>query len=125
MSKYVTFPIAKLLKEKGFTIGNCKEYFTDETISESNVPKDVFYEAVRKNKIISCLAPEIQDVIDWLLEKHGIWIKVECPDNLENNDWISYVYKVGRFECLYASHGIISPKEAYLAAIEYTLKNLI
>jgi len=160
MSKYVTFEISKLLKEKGFKIENCKEYFTDGTISESNIPKDVFYEAVKKNKIISCLAPEIYDVVDWLLDKHEIWIDVTIGKDC-NHVWFDYnIYSAIKprkddelgeefieyeddpnekwlnYETTYDSMidekfeimeklNYPTPKEAYLAAIEYTLKHLI
>jgi len=126
MSKYVNRLIAKLLKDKGYNLP-CEFYwFEGSTVS---IPTRTQYRlendwnSYTTNLRIS--APFISDVVDWLLEKHGIWISVSCPDNLIHNDWISYVYKVGKFECLYASHAVNTPTEAYLLAIEYTLKNLI
>ena len=130
MSKYVSFEISKLLKEKGFDVITQYCFHSDDNrivfvpYNEENLNLEQTYEGEGLG-VSHTSRPHISDVVDWLLEKHGIWISVSCPDNLIHNDWISYVYKVGKFECLYASHAVNTPKEAYLVAIEYTLKNLI
>jgi len=126
LNKLVDFPTAKLLKEKDFNEPCIYFWFEKSNISEPS--RKQFQIPFNWNRFESGMrmsAPFIPDVVDWLLEKYGIWISVSCPDNLIHNDWISYVYKVGQFECLYASHVVNTPKEAYLFAIEYTLKNLI
>jgi hypothetical protein len=121
----VNYTIAKLLKEKGFNKEKCKEYFTDGTLSISNEPKEVFMEAVKHNKVISCLAPTIVDVVMWLYEKHSIWISVyQYKDHAaDNNDPILFRSKItGRNEWLNESY---SPTKEYEAAFEYTLNSLI
>ena len=69
------------------------------------------------------VSPTIADVVMWLYDKHGIWIEVivEQPNHfgydvfkVKNN--ISQVEEFISFN---------SPTEAYEAAIEYTLTNLI
>jgi hypothetical protein len=110
----VRFPIAKLLKEKWFK-EKCKEYFTDGTLSISDEPKEVFMEAVKHNKVISCLAPTIADVVMWFYEKHGIWIEV-TTDVFGKFCWIVKSKRA-------SNNNFNSPTEAYEAAIEYALNN--
>jgi hypothetical protein len=113
MNKPVKYTIAKLLKEKWFK-EKCKEYFTDGTLSISDEPKEVFMEAVKHNKVISCLAPTIADVVMWLYEKYGIWIS---PTHQHNQFfWGFGSYQTQEFK---------TPTEAYEAAIEYALNKLI
>lgn len=86
---------------------------------------------------VCCTAPTIADVITWLYEKHGIWIKMSseikgefwypeieiCSSNAWENDNIRTIRCSGNKKlrsCWYKS-----PTAAYEAAIEYTLNNLI
>ena len=77
-------------------------------------------------------APTIAEVVMWLYEKHGIWISVsitiqkeyyyQCIDitgkkDSTKNNYPSRICKPGNY--------YNSPTEAYEAAIEYTLNNLI
>ena len=90
----------------------------------------------RENVVI--IAPTITEVVMWLYEKHGIWIN-PIP---RLSSWIFTIQEVrtGSNESLididfYESNTYLnfkgvptimnSPTEAYEAAIEYTLKNLI
>ena len=115
----VRFPIAKLLKEKWFK-EKCKEYFTDGTLSISDEPKEVFMEAVKHNKVISCLAPTIADVVMWFYEKHGIWISVNATEDLK-----SFWYEIrGVGRIWFTGKNCNSPTEAYEAAIEYAFPML-
>ena len=113
MREKIKFPLAILLKEKGYK-GKCKEYFTDGTLRISDEPKEVFMEAVKHNKIISCLAPTISEVVMWLYEKHGIWIS---PTHQHNQ----FFWSFGSYQ----TQDFNSPTEAYEEAILYTLNNLI
>jgi len=74
--------------------------------------------------------PTISDVVMWLYENHGIWIYV---DSHEFGKWC-YYYRYNRPHKLsskitengqFGLDDFNSPTEAYEAAIEYTLKNLI
>jgi len=132
MNKPVEFSTAKLLKEKGFKepVIKCyatfKENIVLHSIYNSEIPEDM---NGTRHEIIPNVypnppyysAPTIAQVIMWLYEKHGIWISVyQYKDHAADvND--SFVFRsnytgIKEFN---------SPKEAYEAAIEYTLKNLI
>jgi hypothetical protein len=120
MTTPVSFPLAKLLKEKGFD-KKCKEYFTDGTLSISDEPKEVFIEAVKTNKIISCKAPTISDVVMWIYEKHKIWISVD-PENDINNTWF-HTISHGKSTNVFGNYSSLT--EAYEAGIEDVLINMI
>ena len=62
----------------------------------------------------------------WLYEKHGIWISISC-DCGNDNLFYSKIFstEIGIERCIWTIRGKNSPTEAYEAAIEYTLKNLI
>jgi hypothetical protein len=123
MNTPVSFKLAKLLKEKEF----------DE-------PTKVWHQ--RGNGIVGCVegqrdffnrkgdvytsAPTIAEVVMWLYEKHEIWIGVICD---VGNDLLFtfkiYSTKIGEERCIVNGNMYESPTEAYEAAIEYTLKNLL
>ena len=114
MNTPVSFPIAKLLKEKGFDEKTKNHYYDDgstfiDDIKNSESDHDEFS------------APTIAEVIMWLYEKHGIWISVKLGYGHE------YVVQSTQspFSFIYSDGTYNSPTEAYEAAIEYTLKNLI
>ena len=133
LNKPVDFTTAKLLKEKEYKDKNIlgtvrlsePKYYDPNGIIHSI--KDAFEEI--DYKIEDCFnAPTIVSVVMWLYEKHGIWISVQ-PTSI-----------VGKFQfrTYYNNKGVMnqhwndsmgkefnSPTEAYEAAIEYTLKNLI
>ena len=115
MNTPVNFEIAKLLKKKGFDIGfgnGQKFYFPDtkeltENYRGNNYP-----------------APTIAEVVMWLYEKHGIWISVlQMLNNGERVTWYASYYEQGVGEDIEIYYN--SPTDAYQAAIEYTLNNLI
>lgn len=65
--------------------------------------------------------PTISDVVMWLYEKHHIWIYIK-----QGYKWEWYIETVSSHPELKYNDGLEdSPTEAYEAAIEYTLKNLI
>lgn len=79
--------------------------------------------------------PTISDVVMWLYEKYGIWI-YPLPIDDDMKLWQARIIKGEPFNKLsntlkiisygeISYKGIYSPTEAYEAAIEYTLKNLI
>jgi len=140
MSKNVTFPIAKLLKEKGFN-EPCDDYYTSKGMLNSDGYGDIIfdqgfnshdYEKMlkfdysdfdKKQKEDYFLCPTISDVVDWLLEKHGIWISVFTNSSGKFNYLITKTNSKEMIDELNTKFD--TPKEAYLSAIEYTLKNLI
>jgi hypothetical protein len=86
MNTSVTFPIAKLLKEKGFD-EKCSHYYIndfqnfkhDGKLYKTALPNDwedenIFQYVKRTKQPHLCNAPILIDVVMWLYEKHGIWI---------------------------------------------------
>ena len=129
MNTPVSFEIAKLLKEKGF-------------IFRKN---ETYYNPVNGLTKYEEITPTIAEVVMWLYEKHGTWIAVNRVV-IGSDEWdygyiISYLPKEYEFEKRRSKHLVeiqsfkegvgsyhgawYTPTEAYEAAIEYTLKNLI
>lgn len=144
MNTPVSFEIAKLVKEHGFKLEDpgyedhkysfyaIKDFDNDWRDSFSKRREgellDGYYLAPlteeRKNVVI--VAPTIADVITWLYEKHGIWVWIQpykdhSADNNEPYSAQMNVWKNG----VTVSKEFNTPTEAYLAAIEHTLNNLI
>jgi hypothetical protein len=109
MNTPVSFPLAKLLKEKGFDKPTFGFY------SYSSNKYDTYSQLIRVNLLSdNYAAPTISDVVMWLYEKHGIWIS---PTHQHNQFfWGFGSYQTQEFK---------TPTEAYEAAIEYTLNKLI
>lgn len=151
---YVTFEQAKLLKEKGFDI-ECRNYYDNsEEICEvsnrftknMNSLQTAFLEIavfpedadINDKDFIVYSAPEQWQVVEWLRVKHGIWVFIDWSQNkwcsqiidikeetlkkvCKNKDWKernSAVY-------LKTLLDYNSPQEAYSAAFDYILNNLI
>ena len=120
MNKEVSFPIAKLLKEKEI-IFETKLYYSSETKVTS----------VSYNEFA---APTIAEVVMWFYDKHRIWIWVGCRE-LEDGTNKTIFIPQGRTIPSTKKDGFVvdiipytpkgSPTEAYEAAIEHTLNNLI
>ena len=135
MNTPVSFELAKLLKEKEFD-ENCSDYYTQTGNLNSDGWGDIIYEQgfgfpdrmlrfkysdFNKNQKETCfLCPTIAEVVMWVYEKHEIWIGVEASD-----DFTMFCFRVRKKEVSRLSFDYNSPTEAYEAAIEYTLKNLI
>lgn len=132
MTTPVNFELAKLLKEKGFDVpvrtyrlegkysdfiheGFEDEYWGDNKIVNWN--KDIIGIKPFKGFVS---APTIAEVVMWLYEKHGIWIWVEHYEN--DSKFIPQIPKANLSRVLSFYD---SPTEAYEAAIEYCLTNLI
>lgn len=138
MSKYVSFEISKLLKEKDFN-EPCDDYYTSKGMLNSDGYGDIIFDQGfnsgepermlkfdysdfdKKQKEDYFLCPTISDVVDWLLEKYGIWISVDRHFDkfISKNNGVIIDFdgeKRNYFE---------TPTEAYLSAIEYALKHLI
>jgi hypothetical protein len=109
MNTPVNFKLAKLLKEKGFD-EVCQKWYS--------VEGGLYYQDEFDNNrgfipVCECEAPTIAEVVMWLYEKHGIWISVYRVDD-------STIFR----HC-FSNVDFNTPTEAYEAAIEYTLNNLI
>ena len=141
MEDFVTFEIAKKLKEKGFT---CKYPFgmynesgsycplttsSDYVTCESGYKYRCYYDYndFDENDFI---APTISQVLKWLREEKLILIGLSPMQEYDGNEmieWCSTIYKADKqggmswMEELYYE----SYEQAALAGIEYILDNLI
>ena len=100
MNTPVNFEIAKLLKEKGYPF----EFITVGELKE--VPLNI---------------PTIAEVVMWLYEKHGVWITA-C---IVADSYFSYWLHNKNRALQDTKSNWLTPTEAYEAAIEYCLTNLI
>lgn len=114
---YVEFSIAKKLKEKGFNTPIRKVY---NTLGQM---WDAHYTTMANDDVDSgacCTVPEHWQVVDWLLEKHGIW--VYSYNN--GSSWIASIQKTnGSIRKIIPANS--SPQEAYSAAFDYILEHFI
>lgn len=118
---YVSFEVAKLLKEKGFYTPYCYRYYFPElksktpTISSRVIPKDTD----------KYLAPTLQMVMKWLREVHNLHVDVDPSEG----DWNPTVLELEGWSCVVKYDDNIpiqdSYEEACEAAIKYCLTNLI
>lgn len=133
MNTHVSSEIAKLLKEKGFD-EPCKLCVEDG--DERPLPFNCGNTIHRNSLHPYYSAPTISDVVMWLYEEHGIWIKVDC--DCYGHLWYANlsVASEKNWDNMDKRHEIISsfrkfpnehksPTEAYSAAIQYALKNYI
>ena len=99
MTTQISFKLAKLLKEKDYPF----EFITIGELKE--VPLNI---------------PTIAEVIMWLHEKYRVWISVD-PEN-DTDTWF-HTISHNKSGTVFGDYN--SPTEAYEAAIEYCLRNLI
>lgn len=115
----VSFPVAKLLNEKGFPLKN-KGYVYNK---DGNLVDPCF-------SVWECEAPTVAEVVMWLWEKNNIWIMVELSGSERFYPRGRMINKkgehfIGDFKINGERIMCINPTEAYEAAILHCLKNLI
>mgnify|MGYP001769681865 CR=1 FL=1 len=120
----ISFPLAKLLKEKGFDAPTLKWYHRETKKLNTN---DLMFSMNKLTDNYS--APTIAEAVMWLYEKHGIWVRVTpipYSDNLTHWRWehMSTNYSTRNFKWK-KEQDYMSPTEVYEAAIEYVLTKLI
>ena len=133
---YVSFDIAKLLKEKGFDIYvrsyyEKNEYKTKEEFSTNNALWNYNISSFRYS------APTLQMAIKWLREVHHLFIGVEPRLSFTDFYWITAnIYRVRKKNSLYHAEPVDdysciaccdgdSFEDACKSAIKYCLENLI
>lgn len=128
MSEFVTFEIAKKLKEKGFPQHMCDDgYITEEDDKYDIGDKEMIWFIPDYLPYIA--APIVSQVLKWLRDEKKIHLIVEISDS----GWYYTLYPNVRWENdkLKSDKYIMSFKhktsyeEAVLAGIEYILDNLI
>lgn len=128
MNKLVEFSTARLLKEKGFIppiLAPSIDYYLPNG-------SKINFDYIRRNtdyRDWCYYSPTIAEVVMWIHKEKGLWVNVMYMGfelkyswsidiiTTSGSDWDSYGEEDG---ICYKS-----PTEAYEAAIEYTLKNLI
>ena len=118
---YVSFEIAKLLKEKGF----------DEACYKRYVPTHKGYiltdDAGHSNFGLSYdnySAPTLQMTMKWLREVHKISVEV-CSSINTSQLWMAGVWELTTKNHLWTTNPYTTYEEACEAAIKYCLENLI
>ena len=114
---YVSFEIAKLLKEKGFDIPCRQAYFNGSLV-------DYTMYGFCDGELLDC--PSQSLALKWLREVHNIFIEINVSIDL--NGIYHYAYSILDKECKYLKRfiGYYSNHESCIeAALKYTLENLI
>ena len=121
---YISFEIAKLLKEKGFDEGCRARYGTAGSFSYEK------YEIESGGCEIhnAILAPTIQMVMKWLRHVHGLHIAIlwDCGAYIGKDSFCYHISDMNNYENKgWYKIGFESYEEACEAAIRYCLENLI
>ncbi len=121
---YVTFEQAKVLKEKGFDLA-CNEYYLEDGIDYS-YPKAENWNL----KVDTISRPEQWLVVEWLRLKYQIHILV--VPFYSYDILLGYVWNTGGLITMSNMNAVLkrsgehnTPQEAYSAAFDYVLKELI
>lgn len=116
---YVTFEQAKRLKEKEFN-EKCTTLY-NERGEYSGVKMGMNF--LPNNYINYYSRPEQWQVVEWLKEVHDIWVEVNLP--LYNDFRFTLINIDKRLLIRMSDKFYDSPQEAYSAAFNYVLNNLI
>ncbi len=129
MNKPISFELAKLLKQKNIVIKPLSlrsetdyvegyDWDVDDEEDELKIREFQFEDNVCSHLFLS---PTVGEVVMWLYENHGIWINVWMMDKNE----FYWGIDTNEEELTSDIDNFSSPTEAYEAAIEYTLNNLL
>ena len=126
---YVSYEIAKLLKEKGFNWNTDKQFNSDKIVGDYNITD----RSRHPERYLD--APTIQMAMKWLREVHNIAIAViplsftlKGSENFICNNWVFNLWENGNptVSEFYGNQTAYSTyEEAAEAAIKYCLENLI
>ena len=123
---YVSFEVAKLLKEKGF---NEPYYRCSRVYNENGTLQPHHYVRIDGFKYIS--APTLQMAMKWLREEHSIFIDIMSRFSMNADKDVCFSYSCKKLTGTYKSgyeYGDgewLNYEEACEAAIKYCLENLI
>ena len=115
MNTPVSFPLAKLLKEKGFD-ERCISFYDSVSNQQINNAPLANYNLTKQSVSI----PTISDVVMWLYKNHKIWISVD-PE-IDTNTWFHTITH-GKSMTAFGSYS--GPIEAYEKGFEHILNEMI
>lgn len=128
---YVSFEIAKLLKEKGFDEPTTKSYYTEGFENPMIFSHDLL-PCIRPDEF---LCPTQQMAMKWLREKHNVHIEIRITNHslselidIPKYYWVLFdASKVKWMGESTANKPIAfdTPEEAYANAIKYCLEKII
>ena len=119
---YVSFEVAKLLKEKGFDTPVWTRYENDYDGNNEVIFGDKY--DWNNSPMGQISAPTHQMAMKWILEKYNVSIEVSA---LKRNYWVYTIYKIldNKVKELYNDGEFKSHEKAVEAALKYCLENLI
>ena len=128
---YATFEQAKLLKEKGFRVStkNAWDSHGKNKIIESSMKDELDWNKLDKGAYYA--APEQWQIVEWLRVEKGIWIQVSISKygvfycNILQNQPTKSIDIPMTYEMICQLNDFNSPQEAYSAAFDYILNELI
>lgn len=115
---YVSFEVAKLLKEKGFD-EKCRSYYIGSSGRYSRCTVEIKTNDCRNDEI---LRPTHQMVLKWLREEHNLIISINF--SYVSNSYTYLIKYITRHEMVWSDIAE-SYEEVVEAALKYTLENLI
>ena len=123
MNTPVKFELAKLLKDNGFD-KILKYHYPNLSIEKQEIclPTNWNNFTDMSGNANYYSAPTITEVVMWLYEKHGIWIGI---DKMFSKEFFYNITTDNEHNSKESIEFFNSPTEAYEAAIEHVLKNII
>ena len=123
---FVSFELAKKLKEKGYNKPFYFYYRTDDQhIHHVTNAYPLIYSDKIDDEVI--IAPAISQVLKWLREEKKIHIMIAIYSHYPqgNHDWGYEVINLQTHTCEYFTYEYSSYEAAAIAGIEYVIDNLI
>lgn len=125
MEDFVTFEIAKKLKEKGFNILSYFYYRTDDKfLHNAVVGKPLVYCDKIDDEVV--IAPTISQVFKWLREEKKLYVDVTYSPKIEGSQDFFYatIQYIGYYKkTIYTNDSYDNWEEAALDGIEYAIDN--
>ena len=127
---YVSFELAKLLKEKGFD-EKCRAIYEDGVL---HIQDEFLYNSDSDKKLIEgdeddswvfVTAPTLQMAMKWLREKHKIFIDIGYNNYYNEYKWVLFTMDRNKDITPHFEYNYDSYESACEAAIEWCLTNLI
>ena len=127
---YVSFEVAKLLKEKGFD-AECRAAYTNYgQLFTTQIQQYITNVVSSKGTLWDCIAPTHQMVMKWLREVHNLFIEPYVIKNYSKKK-LEYTYSIQDLDFQGSDDGIEccknwdTPEQACETAIKYCLEHLI